>query len=99
MVCESKDTARLDCTLNEFGIIPETSGEDICMNEVPVGKKGVCQLPRVRLIRRWLGSLVFSRCRRCERWNAVERNEDFEILLGNAVKCCRNRKNTVCCIH
>lgn len=39
---------------------------------------------------------VFGRCLRCESWKRVKRNEHFEILLGNTVKCHRNRKNTMC---
>lgn len=39
---------------------------------------------------------VFGLCLRCESWKRVKRNEHFEILLGNTVKCHRNRKNTMC---
>lgn len=46
----------LDFTFSEFGIVPEASGENICVNEVPCGRKGVCWFPGVRLIRCWLRS-------------------------------------------
>lgn len=96
---ESEHCCWLDFLLNEFGIISETSGENICINELLLRRKGVYQLPQVRLIRHWLGSLVFSCCLRCESWNTVEKNEDFEILLGNTVKCCRSKKHTMHCMH
>lgn len=43
-----------------------------------------------------LAPLTFGRCLRCESWKRVKRNEKFEILLGNTVKCHRNRKNAMC---
>lgn len=78
-------------------IITKTAGENICINELLLGRKGVYQLPQFRLIWCWLGSLVFSCCFRCESWNTVEKNENFETLLGNTVKCCRSRKHTMYC--
>lgn len=68
------------------------------MNELFLGRKGVYQLPQIRLISSWLGSL-FSCCLGCESWNIVEKNEDSEILLANTMKCCRRRMYTMCGVH
>lgn len=67
----------LDFPLNEFGIIPETSGENIYMDELVLGRKGVYQLPQGRLMHRWLGSPVFSCRLKCESWNTMEKNDNY----------------------